>query len=147
MPQDIVISTEIQAPLERIWEAIATQERLRDWFNAEMRFEPRLEGAVEWAGLHGEEPYRFGGVVTDFEPPRRLTWEWGWLPPRWPQPTLLTLSVTPTQAGATVTLRHHGWERLPADIRDATATTFQQWWQGDELVPLQELLEGVGPTT
>ena len=58
--QDIVISIEIEAPLERIWEAIATQERLRDWFNAEMRFEPRVGGAggVRRTARRGAVPLR-----------------------------------------------------------------------------------------
>jgi uncharacterized protein YndB with AHSA1/START domain len=145
--QDIEISIEIEAPLERIWEAIATQERLRDWFNAEMRFEPRVGGQVEFAGLDGDEPFRFGGRVTEFEPPRRLTWEWGWLPPRWPEPTLLTMTLTPKPSTVLVELRQHGWERLPADNRDATYAAFRQGWHGDELIPLKELVEGVGPTS
>jgi hypothetical protein len=24
--------------------------------------------------------YRFGGKIIEFEPPRRVTWEWDWVP-------------------------------------------------------------------
>ena len=143
MPMEVVLQVEVEAPVERVWEAVATQEGLRGWFNPAISFEPRLGGWVEFAGEHGGSPYRFGGAVVEFAPLRRVTWEWNWVPARWPEPTLLTLELEPlaVSGGTRVTLRHHGWERLPTELRDQTFAGFQRGWDSDdELADLKRYL-------
>ena len=146
MADAIHLSIEIEASVERVWDAVTNQERLRDWFNADMRLDARPGGRVEFAGVNGNEPYRLAGAITEFDPPRRLTWEWDSVPARWPAPTLLTIELTEQDATVRVDMRHHGWERLPEPDRAAAFEAFRQRWTGDELIPLKELVEGVGPT-
>ena len=144
MPLEVVLHVEVEAAIDRVWDAVSTEEGLRGWFNPRINFEPRLGGWVEFGGQHGATPYRFGGKVVEFAPPRRLTWEWDWVPARWPEPTLLTLDLEEIATGTRVTLRHHGWERLPVAIRDQTFGGFQRGWSSDdELVDLVRYLERV----
>jgi uncharacterized protein YndB with AHSA1/START domain len=54
-------------PIERVWEFLTDPKRLPGWFG-EGTIEPRVGGAVNLMGGH------FRGVVTQWKPPRHLTY-------------------------------------------------------------------------
>jgi uncharacterized protein YndB with AHSA1/START domain len=57
----------LPGPIERVWEYLTDTGKLPGWFG-EGTIEPRLGGAVNLMGGH------FRGVVTRWQPPRRLTY-------------------------------------------------------------------------
>lgn len=59
----------LPGPVERVWEFLVNTARLPGWFG-EAAIEPRLGGAVNIMGGHVR------GVVTAWNPPRRLTYTW-----------------------------------------------------------------------
>jgi uncharacterized protein YndB with AHSA1/START domain len=61
-------------PIEKVWAALTVAERIADWFAEVETLDLRLGGAIH---LHFPEVnYRIQGVITAYEPPRRLTWTW-----------------------------------------------------------------------
>jgi uncharacterized protein YndB with AHSA1/START domain len=131
----------IEAPPERVWQAMASQEEMRGWFHKTMTFEGRAAGWVELSGLHGGTPYHFGGRILTFEPGRELTFEWDWLPSRgWAAPTLLTIRLTPQGQGTLVELRHHGFERT-GERATPVYESFRQGWDQSELLALKRAVE------
>jgi uncharacterized protein YndB with AHSA1/START domain len=62
-------------PVERVWAAISDPERLGQWFPSQVQIEPRVGGAISFAG----DPYMANtrGVVLAYDPPRRLAFSWG----------------------------------------------------------------------
>jgi uncharacterized protein YndB with AHSA1/START domain len=59
----------LPGPIERVWEFLVSPGLLPGWFG-EAAIEPRQGGAVALAGGH------IRGVVTVWDPPRRLTYTW-----------------------------------------------------------------------
>lgn len=59
----------LPGPIERVWEYLVNTAHLPGWFG-EGSIEPRLGGAVKFMGGH------IKGVVTVWNPPRRLTYTW-----------------------------------------------------------------------
>jgi uncharacterized protein YndB with AHSA1/START domain len=59
----------LPGPIERVWEFLVDTSRLPGWFG-DATIEPRLGGAVKIMGGHVR------GVVTQWIPPRRLTYTW-----------------------------------------------------------------------
>jgi uncharacterized protein YndB with AHSA1/START domain len=59
----------LPGPIERVWEFLVDTTRLPGWFG-DARIEPRVGGAVKVMGGHVR------GVVTKWNPPRRLTYTW-----------------------------------------------------------------------
>jgi uncharacterized protein YndB with AHSA1/START domain len=57
----------LPGPIERVWAFLTETSRLPGWFG-EGTIEPRVGGAVNLMGGH------FRGVVTQWQPPRRLTY-------------------------------------------------------------------------
>src|SRR5690242_1675480 len=115
MSDDISMSIDIRAPLERVWEAISTESRLRDWLNADLTIEPREGGSVTFPGVVGHEAYIYGGPIATFVPRRELTFEWNTIPVRWPNPALVTFTLEPQDDAVIVRLRVHGLARLETD--------------------------------
>ena len=146
---EISMSVAIDAPPDEVWIACSSQEPLRTWFNDTLILEPRLDGTVQFDGSQGDEVYHVRGRIVDFEAPRRVTIEGTWEPCPTGEPTLLSLELAPADGNGEqtqVTLRHHGFERLPSDQREATYEYFHRFWDRDELLPLKMYVEGVGPS-
>jgi uncharacterized protein YndB with AHSA1/START domain len=144
---DISMSIAIYAPAEAVWRALTEQDALRVWFNDTITIDASTGGRISFSGTHGHDLYRCTGHLTAWQPQRHLTAELTWNPPGLSQPTLLSLDIEPGDTDEViVTLRQHGWERYPAAEREALLELLQQLWDGDELVPLKEYVEGVGPT-
>jgi uncharacterized protein YndB with AHSA1/START domain len=145
--QAIEMSIDIDASRDEVWKACTAQEALRTWFNDTLTIEPRVGGSFSWEGTQGDEAYRVNGRIIDYDEPNRFTIEWRWHDAD--QPTLLTLELSAAESAAeqtTVTLRHHGFEQLPDDRRQEVLDALRHFWDGDELIPLKQYVEGVGPS-
>lgn len=139
---EVVEEITIEAPPQRVWEALATPEALRRWFEPILEFDPRVGGRIVFSGLfQGVEPYHFGGTVTVFDAPNELSFEWDDLFASWPAPTVLTIRLTAVPEGTRVRLSHHGWERLPASMRESMFRGFERGWDGNTVRRLKEVVE------
>jgi len=135
-------SIEIEAVPTRVWEEFGSPERMRAWFNCDrLVLEPRVGGRFEAEGDHGAIHYVFGGKVLVYEPGRELTVEWGWIPPRWPDVSQLTLRLEPAGPGRTrAEIIHHGFELL-GDRADEVYKSFEAGWDLSELEALKYVVE------
>jgi uncharacterized protein YndB with AHSA1/START domain len=60
----------LPGPIERVWEHLTNTELLHAWFGEKSNIEPRQGGAVRLMDGH------IRGVVTQWQPPRRLSYTW-----------------------------------------------------------------------
>lgn len=60
----------LPGPIERVWSFIAQTDRLPAWFGSESSIEPRQGGRVSLMGGH------IRGVVTQWQPPKKLVYTW-----------------------------------------------------------------------
>ncbi|WP_339205542.1 SRPBCC domain-containing protein [Paenibacillus sp. FSL K6-3182] len=89
----------LNAPIQKVWDAVATSEGIAAWFmpnnfQAELGYEFHLE-----AGPFGNSPCK----VTVLEPPTRLTFEWG-------KDWSLSFELSDLQGKTEFTLVHSGWD-------------------------------------
>lgn len=73
----IIVTTTIDAPIEKVWEAITAPGQMRQWYFdniPDFRAEPGFETAFEVASGDRVFPHRWR--VTEADPPSRLTKEW-----------------------------------------------------------------------
>ncbi len=66
-------TVDFDAPIERVWTAITSEEELSQWFGQETRLQLTVgfEGAMIWRE-HGSFALR----VEEVAPPHRLVWSW-----------------------------------------------------------------------
>jgi uncharacterized protein YndB with AHSA1/START domain len=142
-PYAVRRSTWIDASPERVWEEFETFERMADWYGTGHRlvqYEPRTGGNVvtDAAGDHdADQPLVFEGRVLVFDPPRELTFEQDWLEHGWSAPALITIRLTPLDAGTLVELFHHGFQRV-ADDPGVLLRGFEEGWTTRQLKALHE---------
>lgn len=113
----------IEAPPERVWRYLASEEGLRAWFSENIRFEPRVGGAVRFEAHN----VSLGGEVLEFTPNERL--EFSWTEYHWenavPEPLRLSIELSEVSPGRTrVTIRHSGYER----IHDTECDSYRRGW-------------------
>lgn len=93
----------LPGPIERVWEFLTTTARLPAWFG-NGTIEPREGGAVTLMDGH------IRGVVTQWNPPRRLVYTWNVFSPgetQSPYPeSYLTIELEPRGAQVHLTLTH-----------------------------------------
>ncbi|MGO4545216.1 SRPBCC domain-containing protein [Paenibacillus sp. 2TAB23] len=96
---DIRQTLVLDAPIHKVWNAVATSEGIAAWFMpnnfvAELGYEFHLE-----AGPFGNSPCK----VTVLDPPNRLTFEWG-------RDWSLTFELVEQAEKTEFTLIHAGWD-------------------------------------
>jgi uncharacterized protein YndB with AHSA1/START domain len=93
----------LPGPIERVWEFLTDPGKLPGWFG-EGTIEPRPGGAVSLMGGHVR------GIVTLWQPPRRLAYTWNVLGPgetESPYPeSYLTIELEPRGSDIMLTLKH-----------------------------------------
>lgn len=96
---DIRQTLTLNAPIQKVWNAVATSEGIEAWFMPN-NFEPVL--GYEFilnAGPFGDSPCK----VTELDPPSRLSFTWG-------QDWTLTFELVEQEGKTEFTLIHSGWD-------------------------------------
>lgn len=96
---DIRQTLVLNAPIRKVWDAVATSEGIAAWFmpntfKPEMGYEFILK-----AGPFGDSPCK----VTELDPPRRLSFSWG-------KDWTLTFELADLDGKTEFTLIHGGWD-------------------------------------
>ncbi|RCW41499.1 SRPBCC family protein [Paenibacillus prosopidis] len=96
---DIRQTLELNAPIQKVWDAVATSEGIAAWFMPN-DFKPQegYEFHLE-AGQFGKSPCK----VTEIDPPNRLSFEWG-------KDWTLTFELNEMDGKTEFTLIHSGWD-------------------------------------
>jgi len=96
---DIRQTQVLNAPIRKVWDAVATSEGIAAWFMPNT-FQPELGGEfMLHAGPFGDSPCK----VTELDPPRRLSFTWG-------KDWTLTFELVDLDEKTEFTLIHSGWD-------------------------------------
>jgi uncharacterized protein YndB with AHSA1/START domain len=133
----------LPGPIERVWDFLTSSEHLGKWLVAGT-IEPRVGGAVNLGEGH------IRGVVTQWQPPRRLTYTWNVFSPgetvsAYPE-SYLTLELEPRGEHLLLILTHR-----PILLPEFEGRTMMGWHtfltrlmalaEGREAEPQAELME------
>ncbi|MBB3108926.1 uncharacterized protein YndB with AHSA1/START domain [Paenibacillus phyllosphaerae] len=113
----------LNAPIEKVWKAVATSDGISAWFMPN-NFEPALghEFHLE-AGQFGKSPCK----VTVIDPPNRLSFNWG-------KDWTLTFELVEQDGKTEFTLIHSGWTANQVtefgQPHEAVRDHMSQGWEG-----------------
>ncbi|HET9085665.1 MAG TPA: SRPBCC domain-containing protein [Candidatus Limnocylindrales bacterium] len=136
---EIRSGTTINAPIERVWQAITTPSEMKQWFfGVDTEADWRPGGRLVHRGEYDGKPYIDKGEIVEFEPPRRLVHT------HWSDVSGLPDAPEHYQVVAWDLTRHDGATDITITERnlpsDAAARTSEQGW-ASALKALKELLE------
>jgi uncharacterized protein YndB with AHSA1/START domain len=72
---EIVFRRRIRRPVEKVWAALTTPERLADWLAA-ASIEPDLRVGARFTLRFAANEYRMAGEIVELDPPRLIAWTW-----------------------------------------------------------------------
>ncbi|HEY8003597.1 MAG TPA: SRPBCC family protein [Phenylobacterium sp.] len=98
--RQLVFRRRYDKPIEKVWAALTTPERLADWF-ATAEVDLRVGGIIRlsWNGVHKADV-----TITVCEPPRVLAWRWT----IGERDTLVRFDLAPDGGGCALTVTHSG---------------------------------------
>jgi uncharacterized protein YndB with AHSA1/START domain len=105
----VVFHRRYRFPVEKVWAALTTPERLADWF-AEAEVDLRVGGGIR---LHFSTKGPTDMKITVCEAPRALAWVWT----LGGQDTLVRFDLAPDAGGCQLTLTHSNVPRASGGVR------------------------------
>ncbi|HET7580000.1 MAG TPA: SRPBCC domain-containing protein [Bacillales bacterium] len=100
---DIRHTVELNAPIEKVWGAVATSEGIAAWFMPN-NFKPEVGYEFELdAGPYGMAPCK----VTELDPPNRLSFDWT-------KDWTVTFELKEVNGKTEFTVIHGGWDEEKA---------------------------------
>ena len=124
MPNEIIKTIDIDAPVERVWRAITDHVEFGQWFGVRLEapFAPgkQAKGAITHPGY---EHVTMTVTVAEMTPPKLFSFRW--LPyaidPNVDysdeEPTLVEFRLEPTPEGTLLTVTESGFDKIPAGRR------------------------------
>ena len=127
MPDSIIKTIEIAAPVERVWDALIDHEKFGSWFRVALD-QPFVVGQASTGHMTypGYEDYRWEARVVAIEPMTRFAYEWpatggdkqlmesGVAVAEW---TLVEFILEPAAARTRLTVRESGFDGVPEPRR------------------------------
>lgn len=127
----IVVEKELNAPIEKVWQAIADKTQLKQWYFDLDDFRPERGFCFRFAGEgHQGQEYMHRCTVTDVIPGKKLQYSWQY--EGYPGYSLVTFELVDKGGKTHVRLTHHGLETFPQDNADFARSSFNGGW--DEII-------------
>lgn len=123
----------INAPIDTVYESLATRDGLAGWWTRDVDGEPSRGASLAFS-FGGPEPAAVM-EVTELDPPARVRWKCTDGPPEW-RNTMLTFEVKEAGDETAVLFTHAGW-REPAEFMHHCSTKWAYY-----LIGLKAGLEG-----
>lgn len=135
MPDTIERTSDLNAPVERVWRAISDQHEFGAWFRVALD-QPFAVGTPSTGHMTypGYENMPWAATIVTIEPPHRLAFRW--VPNAtdantdysdWPT-TLVEFVLAPRSAGTLLTVTESGFDALAADVRDSALRSNEGGW-------------------
>ncbi len=134
----------IDAPIERVWEALTSAEQMSQWFgdSAEIDLRPGGRARIGWTEFDAMTDC----IVEVVDRPTRFSFRWDALKdtPLEVASTLVEFTLVPEGDGTRLTLLESGFADLPDEAYQARIDENSAGWDA-ELEDLRRYLTGVRP--
>ena len=109
MHENVKISVKVNAPLDKVWNAITNKEQMKNWYFDVPDFEPKIGNNFSFYGGDENEEYHHFCEIVDLIPNEKLKYSWTY-PEISKEKTLVKWELKPENEGTIVTLTHKGLE-------------------------------------
>lgn len=131
---DIRKTIELNAPIQKVWEAVSTSEGIAAWLMPN-DFQPIVGVAFTIRSPYGDSPCK----VTELDPPNRLAFSWG-------KDWHVSFDLKDLGGKTEFTLIHSGWsDTQVTEVGEAHSVVrdrMDHGWEASVLPRLRQLVEG-----
>lgn len=140
MNEPIVVSQTINAPVEKIWQAITDKELMKQWYFSIDKFKAEEGFVFSFEGGTETTQYTHLCTITEVVPHQKLSYSWRYV--GYEGDTLVSFLLQPvTQQQTKVTLTHSDIESFGNNNPDLAKSNFQEGWNHIIKVALKDFAE------
>ena len=130
MHDNVKISVKVNAPIEKVWDAITNREQMKEWYFNIPDFELKEHAAFNFFEREDKKLHHHCEIV-EIIPQKKLKHSWTY-PDYTHDKTLVKWELQPESNGTLVTLTHKGLENFDHLGADFKKENFQNGW--DEIL-------------
>ena len=121
MSNRIEKSVELNAPVERVWQALTNHDEFGTWFKVKLD-QPFAVGGEPTGHITypGYEHVAWKAEIVEMDEPRLFSFRWPW--------TLVEFRLEPSGTGTRLTVIESGFDALPANRRAENHRLNEQGW-------------------
>lgn len=135
-----VIEQTYQAPISKVWKAIADKDEMKLWYFDLPEFKPEVGLEFRFMGAPDEDrQYQHICQVTEVIPDQKIAYSWRY--DGFGGNTLVTFELFDEGGQTRLKLTHEGLETFPADNPDFAKNNFAEGWAWIIGTSLKEYLQ------
>lgn len=121
----VVTEVILNAPVSKVWEALASKDELKQWCFDMNAFRP--EEGFEFQFYGEKDGHRFLHLckVVEVQPQKKMKWLWSY--EHMPADTFVTFELSALDHQTQLRLTHEGLEKLPQDENYARKNFVEGW--------------------
>jgi len=125
--EPFVIERTLNAPVQRVWEAITDKQKMKQWYFDLSDFRPEIGFEFSFPGKGNEgQDYLHLCKITRVEPGKLLQYSWRYRD--YAGNSLVTFELFPEGNATRLKLTHEGLETFPAENKDFARESFVGGW-------------------
>jgi len=124
--EPFVIERTMNAPTEKVWEAITNRDKMEQWYFKLAEFKPEVGFEFSFEGGNEETCYIHLCKITEVVPGKKLQYSWRY--DGHAGNSFVTFELFPEGNKTRVKLTHEGLETFPADNQDFAKENFVEGW-------------------
>ncbi len=140
MHENVKISVKVNAPLDKVWNAITNKEQMKNWYFDVPDFEPKIGNNFSFYGGDENEEYHHFCEIVDLIPNEKLKHSWTY-PEISKEKTLVKWELKSENEGTIVTLTHKGLEAFEHLGENFKIHSFRKGWEDIVGKSLKEFVE------
>lgn len=124
--QPFVIEQTYNAPIQKVWEAITDNNKMKEWYFKLEDFKPEVGFSFTFEGGSKEKTYTHICRITEVIPGRKLTHSWQY--EGYPGESYVTWELYDEDGKTRLKLTHTGLETFPQNNKDFAKESFSKGW-------------------
>jgi len=124
--EPFVIERTLNAPTQKVWEAITDRDKMKKWYFDIAEFKPEVGFEFTFTGGTPEKSYLHLCKITKVDPGKTLQYSWRY--DGYPGNSFVTFELFPEGDSTKLKLTHEGLETFPADNGDFKKENFAEGW-------------------
>ncbi len=128
MHENVKVSVKVNAPVDKVWNALTDKEQMKNWYFDIPDFELKEGNAFNFYEPGEERKFHHHCEIAEVVPQEKLKHSWTY-PDISKEKTLVKWELKPESEGTVVTLTHKGLENFHHLGEDFYPESFQKGWE------------------